>query len=96
MTLLDTIFYINLEKRKDRLAHVQEELAKLGIPGERVCAIETADGAIGCTLSHIKCLELAKQRHYPFVFVCEDDIQFTNPQVFLENLHKFYSLFILF
>jgi glycosyl transferase family 25 len=89
MTLLDTIFYINLEKRKDRLAHVQEELAKLGIPGERVCAIETADGAIGCTLSHIRCLEMAKQRNLPHVFICEDDITFLNPELLLTNVERF-------
>jgi GR25 family glycosyltransferase involved in LPS biosynthesis len=89
MTLLDTIFYINLEKRKDRLAHVQEELAKLGISGERVCAIETADGAIGCTLSHIQCLEMAKQRNLPHVFICEDDITFLNPELLLTNVERF-------
>jgi GR25 family glycosyltransferase involved in LPS biosynthesis len=89
MTLLDSIFYINLEKRKDRLAHVQEELAKLGKPAERVCAIETADGAIGCTLSHIRCLEMARQRNLPHVFICEDDITFLNPELLLTNVERF-------
>jgi hypothetical protein len=89
MGLLDNLFYINLEKRKDRLSHVQEELAKLGIAGERVCAIETADGVMGSTLSHIRCLEMAKQRNLPHVFICEDDITFLNPQLLLNNVKKF-------
>jgi hypothetical protein len=89
MGLLDNLFYINLEKRKDRLEHLQTELAKLGIAGERVCAIETPDGAIGCTLSHIRCLDMARQRKLPYVFICEDDITFLNPQLLLENVEKF-------
>jgi GR25 family glycosyltransferase involved in LPS biosynthesis len=93
MDLLQHTLFINLIHRTDRLEHVLEEFKKLNITGERFSAIKTASGNIGCTLSHIKCLELAKQREYPFVFICEDDIQFTNPQVFLENLEKFYNMY---
>jgi glycosyl transferase family 25 len=93
MDLLQHTFFINLEHRTDRLHHLLEELKKVNITAERFNAIKTASGNIGCTLSHIKCLEIAKQRAYPFVFICEDDIQFTNPQVFLENLHKFYNMY---
>ena len=93
MDLLQNTLFINLDHRTDRLDHVLQEFQKLNITAERFNAVKTASGNIGCTLSHIKCLELAKQREYPFVFICEDDIQFTNPAVFLENLHKFYSLY---
>jgi GR25 family glycosyltransferase involved in LPS biosynthesis len=61
----------------------------MGITGERFQAIRMDNGAIGCTMSHIKCLELAKQRNYPQVFICEDDILFTNPEILKENLAKF-------
>jgi len=91
MTLLDNVLFINLEKRPDRLAHVTAELAKIGVQGERVNAVETRDGAVGCTMSHIKSLELAKQRNLPHVFICEDDITFLNPQLLLENIAKFES-----
>jgi glycosyl transferase family 25 len=93
MDLLQHTLFINLEHRTDRLDHVVQELKKIHVTAERFNAIKTASGNIGCSLSHIKCLEIAKQRDYPFVFICEDDIQFTNPQVFLENLDKFYSLY---
>jgi GR25 family glycosyltransferase involved in LPS biosynthesis len=52
-------------------------------------AIRTKVGAIGCTLSHIKCLELAKSRGYEQVFICEDDIMFLEPNVLKDSLQKF-------
>jgi len=82
MDLLKNTLYINLEHRTDRLEHVKIELSKLGIDGERVNAVKSKIGAIGCTLSHIRCLEIAKQRDYEYVFICEDDIQFLNPELF--------------
>ena len=91
MELLKNTLYINLEHRKDRLTHVTKELEKFGIQGERFNAVKTKDGAIGCTMSHIKCLELAKERNYETVFICEDDIAFLNPEVLLDSLQKFYE-----
>ena len=76
MDLLKYTLFINLQERTDRLAHVQNELQKLGIEGERMNAIKLASGAIGCTMSHIKCIEFAKKRNLPHVFICEDDITF--------------------
>jgi len=87
--LLKYVLYINLDSRPDRLKHVQNEMNKMLIVGERVNAIKMPDGAIGCTLSHIKCLELAKERGWPHVFICEDDILFLNPELLKENLLKF-------
>ena len=78
MDILQNTLYINLEHRVDRKEHVTKELEKIGVKGERFNAIKTKNGAIGCTLSHIKCLEIAKERNYEEVFICEDDITFTN------------------
>jgi glycosyl transferase family 25 len=89
MDLLKNTLFINLEQRTDRLAHIHREFAKLGISGERVNAVKTTSGAIGCTLSHIKCIELAKSRNYEYVFICEDDITFTNQELFKSNLELF-------
>jgi glycosyl transferase family 25 len=91
MNLIENTIYINLEHRTDRLAHVQQELAKLGIANsaERFNAIKTKSGRLGCTLSHIKCLELAKSRGYEQVFICEDDITFLKPELLLKNLEQF-------
>jgi GR25 family glycosyltransferase involved in LPS biosynthesis len=87
--LLKHVLYINLDIRPDRLKHVQNEMNKMLVVGERVAGIKMPHGAVGCTLSHIKCLELAKERGWPHVFICEDDILFTNPELLKENLLKF-------
>jgi len=89
MDIFEHTLFINLDHRKDRLEHVEKELEKMGIKGERFNAIKTSSGAIGCTLSHIKCLEIAKERDYEQVFICEDDITFTNPDLFKQNIEKF-------
>jgi len=91
MELLKNTLVINLEHRKDRLEHVQSEFKKMGIDAERINAVKMNNGAVGCTMSHIKCLELAKQRDYEYVFICEDDITFRNPELFKRNLQKFYE-----
>lgn len=89
MELFKHALYINLESRPDRCEHVERELKKMNINAERMNAIKMAEGAIGCTLSHIRCLELAKERQYPHVFIIEDDITFLQPELLLENLKKF-------
>ena len=91
MELLKNTLYINLEHRKDRLAHITDEMRRMGITAERVNAVKMNTGAVGCTMSHIKCLELAKQRDYEYVFICEDDITFRNPELFKTNLQRFYD-----
>jgi len=82
--------YINLEKRKSRAKAVLKELEKLGITNyERFNACENENGALGCSLSHIKCLELAIERNYDKVIIIEDDIEFLNPELFIKQSTKF-------
>jgi GR25 family glycosyltransferase involved in LPS biosynthesis len=89
MEFLKHVVYINLDHRTDRLEHVKGELAKIGVQNPvRFSAIKTAAGNVGCTISHIRCLELAKRNDWPFVFICEDDITFTQPQLLLDSLTK--------
>jgi GR25 family glycosyltransferase involved in LPS biosynthesis len=91
MELFKHTLFINLASRKDRLEHVTSELNKMGINGQRVDAVKMASGAIGCSLSHIKCLEIAKESKYEQVFICEDDITFLNPELLKQNITKFYE-----
>ena len=70
MDIFEHTLFINLDHRKDRLEHVEKEFEKMGIQGERFNAIKPSSGAVGCTLSHIKCLEIAKERDYEQVFIC--------------------------
>lgn len=45
-------------------------------------------------MSHIRCLELAKEHQLPFVCVVEDDIEFTDPDFFRRQLDTFLSGYI--
>lgn len=73
-------FYINLKHRVDRKKHVENQFDAVGFIPERVDAIYCRNGALGCALSHIKCIELAKERRLPYACICEDDILFMNPK----------------
>lgn len=87
--MFSNCFYINLDERKDRREHVEMQLNWMGITGERFSAVKTKFGAIGCTMSHIKCLEMAKERDYDMVFICEDDIQFISKDTLQNSVNKF-------
>jgi glycosyl transferase family 25 len=89
MELLNHVLYINLEHRADRLAHMHNQLALLGVSGERFNAVKTKSGAVGCMISHIKCLEIAMRNDYPQICIMEDDIQFLDIPVFKNSLQKF-------
>lgn len=91
MELLQNTLYINLDHRVDRLQHVNHQLSLLQIKGERMKAVQMVHGHIGCTMSHIKCLELAITKGWDYVFICEDDITFTNPKTLLDSLSAFYQ-----
>ena len=84
------VIYINLDSRPDRNEHVKNELAKVGInKPDRFKAIKLENGALGCSMSHLKCIESAKQKDYPCVFICEDDIEFLDPSLFLNQMQTF-------
>jgi len=84
-------FYINLSSRPDRKEHVESQLQTIGIQAERFNAIKLSDGAIGCSMSHLKCLETAKKEGWPHLLIVEDDIKFLNPELFKSQLNKFFS-----
>lgn len=89
MDLLKHTFVINLKTRPDRLEHANKEFEKLGIKPNIFNAIQTKDGAVGCTMSHIKCLELAIEYDYDRIFICEDDITFTDAYTLKRSLGFF-------
>jgi hypothetical protein len=79
LSRIDHILYINLEHRFDRRIEIELELSKLPFTFERVDAIKTNPGIIGCGQSHLKCLKIAKERGYRGVWIFEDDFTFTMP-----------------
>lgn len=88
------VFYINLENRIDRKILIEDQLNQLGWTYERINAIRPNDikdpriaGAVGCGLSQISVLELAKERNLPYIIICEDDIKFTNMDLINEQIN---------
>ena len=84
-------FYINLASRPDRKQHVESQLNTIGINAERFNAVKLSNGAIGCSMSHLKCLEIAKKNDWPHLLIIEDDIKFLDPELFKSQLNKFLS-----
>jgi GR25 family glycosyltransferase involved in LPS biosynthesis len=82
-------FYINLESRPDRKKHIEQQLNLLGINADRFNAIKLPNGALGCSMSHLKCLEIAKQNNWPHLLIIEDDILFLNHKLFKKQLNTF-------
>ena len=82
-------FYINLLSRPDRKTHVENQLLSIGINAERFNAIKMKNGAIGCSMSHLKIIEIAKKNNWDHVLIVEDDILFTKPTMFIEQFNKF-------
>lgn len=62
---------INLESNRERRQMLMAEFKDWHI--ERFNAIKRTPGTEGCALSHISCIELAKNRKYPWVLIIEDD-----------------------
>jgi glycosyl transferase family 25 len=77
------VLYINLDKRDDRNRYIQKQLALVGLESkaQRVKAVELENGALGCSMSHLKCIEMAKKNKWPHVLVCEDDVTFLYPTI---------------
>jgi GR25 family glycosyltransferase involved in LPS biosynthesis len=86
-------FYINLNSRVDRKLHVERQLDLVGIRDnvKRFNAIHNVNGRIGCSLSHLKCIQMAKEQNMEFVLILEDDVLFLLPDDFVENVNKFLS-----
>lgn len=75
---IDYIFYINLNRRKDRKEEIEKELIKMDLMNktERFEAIEKDIGYLGCFLSHLECLKKARERGYKNILIFEDDFEF--------------------
>lgn len=85
MNKIDHVFYINLDKRKDRREHLEKNvLPFIGFPLEKISRFSAVDmtaessrskrGA-GCSLSHLKCWQIAEKNNYEVIMMVEDDFE---------------------
>ncbi len=68
-------FVINLDHRAENLALITEEMNYIGWSFERLSAVNR-NSYMGCTLSHLEIIKIAKERGYKRVMVIEDDCIF--------------------
>jgi len=104
---IQNIVYINLSSRTDRNEYVSIELNKLLTCAETHDAIirrfnavklphtNSSSGALGCSMSHLKCIEMAKRNNWTHVFICEDDITFLNRELLISQINQFLQDIIL-
>jgi len=86
------ILYINLDHREDRKWHIVSQFNQLGwTEFERFQAVKTTNGAVGCGISHIKCLELALERGWDMVTIIEDDFECRDIPQFRKSLSNFWK-----
>ena len=87
---VSNILYINLSFREDRKKHIEGQLKSIGFHTfERFNAVNIKNGALGCSMSHLKCVEYAKKNNWTHVLICEDDTEFLQPDAFKNQFNKF-------
>jgi GR25 family glycosyltransferase involved in LPS biosynthesis len=102
MNSIDHVFYINLDRRKDRKEHIEKNvLPFIGIPTKKIYRFPAVDmtkepsrskrGA-GCSLSHLKCWQIAEKNNYEVIMMIEDDFELIVEQdEFAETLKKLFD-----
>jgi|TARA_B110000967_G_C18863831_1_gene551564 glycosyl transferase, family 25 len=92
---IEHIFYINLDKRKDRKSQLEQEMKKVGWNAERYSGIYSSPprGIVGCGKSHLNVLKIAKDRLYKNVLILEDDFTFIeSKEVIEQELQQLFDL----
>jgi GR25 family glycosyltransferase involved in LPS biosynthesis len=78
---VDVVYYINLDNRPDRNEEFLSEMKKMNFPEDKIVRIsavyEKERGHLGCTLSHIKTLQMFIETDYNNCIVFEDDFEFS-------------------
>lgn len=80
MDNIDIIYFINLDRRQDRLLEITGELTKINASPEkviRVSAVEHKFGIYGCVLSHIAAIEHFIASGKNRCMILEDDFEWT-------------------
>lgn len=82
MDNFDIIYYINLDDRPDRNIYIRNELIKMDVDMSKVTRIAAIKndqyGGLGCSASHIKCLEHFELSGLRNCLILEDDFVFKN------------------
>jgi GR25 family glycosyltransferase involved in LPS biosynthesis len=58
---------------------------------ERFKAIKNEIGCIGCSMSHLKLLQIAKEKKLDYIVIVEDDIQFMRKSWYNEKIKNIFK-----
>jgi glycosyl transferase family 25 len=87
---IDKIIYINLDNRTDRKRDIEAEFKRLDIPSDKIVRFSafytSAGGAVGCSLSHIQALTIAKKNNWKNCLILEDDFNFIDDTEFIDKI----------
>uniref|UniRef100_UPI0035E3CEDA glycosyltransferase n=2 Tax=Atlantibacter subterraneus TaxID=255519 RepID=UPI0035E3CEDA len=87
---VDKVLAINLDSRTDRWQQIQNELAQVGMPADklvRVSGCVNADGALGRRDAWLAALQLAQQNGWHNCLILEDDTVFLKQQKHVSALN---------
>jgi glycosyl transferase family 25 len=93
MENIDSVYFINLDHRTDRLSEFtdQSKAYFTNTPVIRFPAI--LGGALGCTKSHLEVLKLAKSKGEKYIIIFEDDFEFlVSKDVFEDQIKLLFDL----
>jgi len=71
------VLVINLDQRTDRWAAIKQICQDASLSPTRVPAVQRSPAWQGCGYSHLKSVQIAKDRDLPWVLILEDDATFT-------------------
>jgi len=96
MENIDRIFYINLEKRKDRYEQINNEFIRFQLDLDKIERYNAIyiphHTCLGCTISHLNVLKIAKERGYKNILIFEDDFEFlVDEKTFKNNIKIFFE-----
>lgn len=80
------IFVINLKKRTDRLNRVKKDFSNYNLIIIEAIEDTNLEPWICCFKSHIKCINIAKEKNLPYMIVIEDDCKIVDLTHFDDNL----------
>jgi len=85
--MIENVYYINLKERTERKYLVERELNDMGWKYQRFDAVKDENhGRVGCTMSHLKLLTMAKEKNLEYIVIVEDDIQFMRKQWYNDKI----------
>ena len=71
------VYYINLDHRTDRRAHIERQLNSIGLVSQRIPAVyDKTRGILGCGKSHVRAVETFLKSGATYGIILEDDFTF--------------------